>query len=60
MDLPRGRDGVPGGAFVDWGENGYLEDFYLTEDKLGLIVRFGRYYTCIEASLDSLPLRLEL
>ena len=48
------------GAFVDWGENGYLEDFYLTEDKLGLIVRFGRYYTCIEAGLDSLPLKLEL
>lgn len=48
------------GAFVDWGENGYLEDFYLTEDKLGLIVRFGRFYTRIEASLDSLPLKLEL
>lgn len=48
------------GEFVDWGENGYLEDFYLTEDKLGLIVHFGRYYTCIEASLDSLPLKLEL
>ena len=57
---PGGEMEFLAGAFVDWGENGYLEDFYLTEDKLGLIVHFGRYYTCIEASLDSLPLKLEL
>lgn len=29
-------------------------NFYLTEDSLGLITSNGRYYTCIEASLEDL------
>lgn len=32
----------------------YNNYFYLTEDSLGLITHFGRYYACLEAKLDQL------
>lgn len=34
----------------------YDDDFYLTEDSLGLITYASRYYTCIEAKLKDLGL----
>lgn len=43
------------GNYQDY--DGHISDFYLTEDKLGLIVSFARYYTLLETDLDTLPLK---
>ena len=39
--------------------NSSLGGFYLTEDRLGLIMSFSRYYTPIEAPLVDLPIKLD-
>ncbi len=39
--------------------DGWIGGFYLTEDRLGLIVGFSRYYTPIECPLDDLPIKLD-
>lgn len=43
-------------SYENYGEtlDDYNNYFYLTEDSLGLITQVSRYYTCIEADLDSL------
>lgn len=39
--------------------NGWISGFYLTEDRLGLIVGFSRYYTPVECPLSDLPIKLD-
>lgn len=43
------------GLYNDY--DGHIDDFYLTDDTLGLVVNYGRYSYMVETPLKNLPLK---